>query len=137
MIQLQLADDVAQGGGGEVFNGGQGTLHAVGVQLGVGDLEEDHGVNLHGDVVAGDHRLGLEVHHLLFQAHLFYYAVDEGNLPVEAGVPGFVIDSQPLHHIRRGLGYDGDVGDDDHQGDDEDAQQDITEHKRYLLKLAL
>ena len=39
LVQLQVADDVAQGGGGQVLNGAHGVLHAVGIQLGIGDLE--------------------------------------------------------------------------------------------------
>ena len=32
LVQLQVADDVPQGGGGEVLNGPHGVLHAVGIQ---------------------------------------------------------------------------------------------------------
>ena len=34
LVQLQVADDVPQGGGGQILNGPHGVLHAVGVQTG-------------------------------------------------------------------------------------------------------
>src|SRR5699024_7617081 len=51
------------------LHGGHGLLHAVAVQLGVGNLEVHHRVNLHGDVILGDYRLGGIVQHLLLQIH--------------------------------------------------------------------
>ena len=39
LVQLQVADDIPQGGGGEVLNGGHGVLNAVGIELGVCNLE--------------------------------------------------------------------------------------------------
>ena len=68
LVQLQLTDDVAQGGGGEVLNGAHGILHAIGVELGVGDLKIDDGVDLHGNIVLGDDGLGVEIRHLLLQS---------------------------------------------------------------------
>ena len=75
MVQLHLADDVPQRGGGQVLDGGDGILHPVGVELGVGNLKIHHRVNLHGDIVLGDDRLGREVDNLLLQADLLGDAV--------------------------------------------------------------
>ena len=58
MIQLHLTDDVAQGGGGKALDGCDGLVDTVGVELGIHDLEEHHGIDLHGYVIAGDHRGG-------------------------------------------------------------------------------
>ena len=140
LVQLQLADDVAQGGGGEVLNGVHGILHAVGIQLGVGDLEIDHGVDLHGDVVLGDHRLGVEVCHLLLQADLLHHPLDERDLQMQAHAPHGVEGAQPLHHIGLGLLHHIDVPDDNDQhqhhqnGDGYCAgDRDVAWHVIFLL----
>ncbi len=70
MVQLQLADDVPERGGGEVLNRGKGPLHAVGVQLRVGDLKIDDRVDLHGHVVFGDDRLRRKIDDLFFERDL-------------------------------------------------------------------
>ena len=113
LVQLQLTDDVAQGGGGEVLDGVHGILHAVGIQLGVGDLKVDHGVDLHGDVILGDDWLGIEIRHLLLQAHLLHHTLNEGDLQMQAHAPHGVEGTQPLHHIGTGLLHHIDVADDD------------------------
>ena len=82
MVQLHFADDVAQGGGRQALDGGNGLVDAVGVELGIHHLKEHHGIDLHGNVIAGDDRLRGKVCHLLLQAHLFGDALDEGNLNV-------------------------------------------------------
>ena len=64
LVQLQLTNDVPQGGGGEVLNGAHGVFHPIGVELGVRDLEVEDRVDLDGDVVLGNDRLGWEVRHL-------------------------------------------------------------------------
>ena len=99
LVQLHIADDVAEGGGCQVLNGVHGVLHAVGVQLGVGDLEINDRVDLHGDVILGDHRLGREVRYLLFQADLFGHALNKGHLQVQAHIPYGAERAQALHHI--------------------------------------
>ena len=132
LVQLHLADDVPQGGGGQVLNGVHGLLHAVGVQLGVRDLEVDHRVDLHGDVVLGDDRLGREVRHLLLQGHLLGDPLDERQLHVEANAPHRVEGAQPLHHIGLGLLDDVDIADDQdqhqHHKDDSHGQSHNLSH---------
>ena len=88
VIQLHLTNDVAQGGGGQALDGCDGLVDAVGVELGVHYLEEDHRVDLHGDIIAGDDRLGREVRHLLFQADLFGHPLNKRDLDMQAGGPG-------------------------------------------------
>ena len=142
LVQLQIADDVAERGGGEILNGAHGLLHAVGVELGVDDLEIDHGVDLHGDVVLGDHRLGVEVRHLLLQADLLHHPLDERDLQMQAHAPHGVEGAQPLHHIGLGLLHHIDVADDNDQhqhhqnGDGHCAgDRDVVGHVIFLLFL--
>ncbi len=122
MVQLHIADDVPQGGGGEVLDGQNRPLHAVGIELGVSHLVEDDGINLHGDIVFGNHRLGRKVHHLLLQGNFFGDAVDDRNLEVETCFPGGVVGAQALQHKDGGLGHDAHVG--NQQRDNNDAEQD-------------
>jgi hypothetical protein len=69
LVELEVADDVAQRGGGQRLHGDHRVLDAVGVELRVGDLVVDDGVDLHGDVVLGDDGLRGIVEHLLLEAH--------------------------------------------------------------------
>ena len=111
MVQLHIADDIPQGGGGQAFNGQDGTLHAVGIQLGVGHLVKDDGIDLHGDIILGDNRLRRKVHHLLLQRDPLGDPVHQRHLEVQAGFPGGVIGPQPLDNELGSLRYHADVGD--------------------------
>ena len=130
MIQLHLTDDVAQGGGGKALDGCDGLVDTVGVELGIHDLEEHHGVDLHGNVIAGDHRLGRKVRDLLLQADLFGDPLNERDLDMQAGRPGVGVAAQTLHNVHHGLRHDDDVGDDDEQ-DDKDEREDHEQHDRH------
>ena len=99
--------------------GGHGIFHAVGVQLGVSDLEVDHGVDLHGDVILGDDGLGGEVHHLLLQGHVLDDALNEGDLEVETHTPHGLEGAQPLNDVGTGLLYHPDIYGNDHQDQDD------------------
>ena len=109
MVQLQLTDDVSQRSSCQIFNRGNRTLHAVGKQLGIGNLIKDNAVNLHGNVIAGDDRL-LKIDHLLFQGDPFCDMVDKRNLKVYAVVPGLIIRTQALHNKYHRLRNDFNVG---------------------------
>jgi len=111
LIELEIADDVTQGGGGEVLDGDHGLLDAVGVELGVGDLEIDHGVDLHGNVILRDNRLGREVRHLLLEGDDLRHALNEGNLEVQTDVPGGLVGAQALDDIGLRLLDNADVAD--------------------------
>ena len=65
MVQLQIADDVAQGGRAQVFDCGNRAFHTVCIELWIRDLEIHNRINLHRHVVLRDHRLGREIDHLL------------------------------------------------------------------------
>ena len=113
-VQLQLADDVAQGGGREVLDGGHGLHHPIGIELGVGDEEIDHRVDLHGDVILGDDGLGREVGDALLERHLVGHPLDEGDLEMDAGLPGALVGAQALDDKGAGLGDHHHVGDHQH-----------------------
>ena len=71
----------------ERLHGHHGALDTVGVELRVGDLEIDDGVNLHGDVILGDDGLRRIVKHLLLEADLLGHALNERDLDVDADLP--------------------------------------------------
>ena len=70
--------------------------------------------------------LSREVAHLLFQADLFGHPLDEGDLDMQAGLPGGRVDAQPLDDKDGGLGHDDDVGHHD-EDDHKDQRQDQEE----------
>ena len=78
-------------------------LDAVGIELGIRDLEIEHRVDLHGDIILGDHGLGREVHDLFLQRHDFCYALKEGNFKMETHGPGGAVSAQTFDHIGLGL----------------------------------
>ena len=100
MIELHLADDITQGGCGQVFDGGNRALHAVGVKLCICDLEEDNGINLHRDVILCDNRLRREIRHLFLQGDDLCNALQKRNLYVQAGFPRGMIGTEPFNDIR-------------------------------------
>ena len=90
-------------------------LHAVGVELGIRNLEIDDGVDLHSDIILGDDGLGRKIRHLLLEAHLLGHPLDKGHLQVQSHVPHCPEGSQAFHHVGLGLLDDDDVADDHQQ----------------------
>ena len=78
-VQLQLTDDVTQSGCSQIFNGCHRMLDAIGVLLCIRDLEKDNGVDLHGNVILGDYRLGLEIYNLFLDGHDPCHLIQEGH----------------------------------------------------------
>ena len=120
MVQLHIADDITQGGGGQALDGENGPLHTVGIQLGIGHLVEYDGIDLHGDIILGDNRLGCKVHHLLLQRDAFGHTVHQRHLKVQAGLPGGVVGTQALNDELGRLRNHADIGN----------QQDNDEHEQ-------
>ena len=60
-----------------------GPFDAVGVESRGCDLIIDDGVDLHGDVILGDHGLRRIVEHLLLQADLLGHALNERDFDVQ------------------------------------------------------
>ena len=110
MVQFHIADDVPQRGGGQTLYREDRALHAIGVQLGVGHLIKDDGVDLHGDVILGNNRLRRKVHDLLLERNLLGYAVNNRNFQVQTGLPGAVISAETLNDKHGGLRYNADIG---------------------------
>ena len=125
MVELHLTDDVAQRGGGEVFDGGHRALHAVGEELRVRDLEEHDGVDLHGDVITRDDGLGLEVHDLLLEGDFLGNAVNERDLEVEARAPRRAVNAHAFHNEHVRLRDDTDVGDGYDHGDQDQRKKNV------------
>ena len=65
LVELHVADDVAQRRRGQVLQAGEGILDTVREQLGIENLHEHDGIDLHGDVILRDDGLRREIQHLL------------------------------------------------------------------------
>ena len=107
-------------------------LHTVGVELGIGDLEVDDRVNLHGDIIFGDHRLGGKVRHLLLQAHLFGNALDKRHFQMQAYIPNGAERAQPFHHVGAGLLNNDDIADNQDQEQRNEDRNNDPLHNEYL-----
>ena len=129
LVELHFADDVAERRGGEVLDGVHRVLDAVGVELGVGDLKIDDRVDLHGDVILGDDGLGIEVGDLLLEADFLDHALNEGDLQVQADVPGRAVRAETLDDVGAGLLHDVDVAhnENEHEHDEHD-DADVVEN---------
>ena len=112
-------------------------LDAVGIELGIGDLEVDDGVDLHGDVILGNNRLGRIVKNLLLEADLLCHALNERDLEVNADGPDIAERAEPLDDIRPRLLDDIDVADDDDQRQHRDDKYGNPFHKYILLMVFL
>ena len=77
LLEVERADDVAQGGDRQLLDRLDVVLDFVGGRAWIGDLEIDDGVDRHSQVVARDHRLRWETHDLLAQVDQRAHAVDE------------------------------------------------------------
>ena len=120
LIQIQIADDVSQGGGRQVFDGGNGIDDSVGIELGIRDHEKHHRIDAHGHVILCDHRLRRKIRHLFLQADLFGHPVQEGQQEMQPCFIGAKIGSKTLHHIGVCLGDHPDAGHQkQHQQDDQ------------------
>src|SRR5581483_3032609 len=98
LLQAHATDQVAQGRGGELLDADDVVGDLVDGRARVGDLEVDDGVDGHGQVVLGDHRLGREGHHLLAQVDAGPDPVEERGEEVQAGRGGGAVAAEPLDH---------------------------------------
>ena len=124
LVQRHRADDVTQRRGGQVLDGLDRAVHAVGVHLGVKHLKENDGVDHHRDVVAGDDGLRREVGGLLLQRDLAGDALDKRRTDVQARAPGILVDAEPLGDIGVGLRHNNDAAHQNHQNNDEQDGKD-------------
>ena len=104
---------------------------AVCKQLGIGDLEIDDRVDLHGDVILGDDRLRREVGDTLFEGDLIGDTLYKGDFEVKSGLPGLLVCAETLDDKGTGLRDDYDVGRD--KGDDKDDKKDYKDNRNHTL----
>ena len=64
MIEFQIANDVTQCSRAQILNCRNWAFYAVGIELRICDLEIDHCIDLHGNVILCDNRLGWKIDHL-------------------------------------------------------------------------
>ena len=119
LVELQIADDITKGGGGQGLHGDHRLLHAIGIELRIGDGEVDHGVDLHGDVILGDDGLGRIVQDLLLEGDALGDPIQERDQSVDADAPDGLVGAQALDYVGVGLLDHVDVLEDD-PGDDQD-----------------
>ena len=121
-------------------------LNAIGILLCVCDLEKHNGVNLHGNVILGDNRLGLEVHNLLLDGYDTGNLIQEGYQEMGACAPFCMECTQSLNNINLGLGDNPDPADEENH-DDENCNHKISERSepgcqhrtkhKFLLQILL
>ena len=137
LVKLHLTDDITESGGAEVLQTGQRRFDAVDIQFRIEDLAEHDGVDLHGDVILGDDRLGREVQDLFLQRNFLGDAVEERDLDVDSGLPDGVEFTETFHDIGLRLGNDTDVGDDEpqdqYQNNEAPYGNRSKQHRRQLL----
>jgi hypothetical protein len=124
-LQVHATDDVAERGDGELLDRLDVAGDLVGGGSGVGDLVVDDRVDVHDQVVLGDHRLGRERHDLFAEVDAVADGVDERDHDVEARVERARVAAEALHDggARLWNDLDGlDQGDEDqhHQNDQDD-----------------
>ena len=90
--------------------------------LGIGNLEKHDRVDVHGDVVAGDDRLGREIGDLFFQRDFFDNPRDEREFEVETGVPHGAERAQLFHNVGFRLLNDVDIAHNQQQENEQRAQ---------------
>ena len=103
-------------------------LNAVGIELRVGDLEIDNGVDLHRDVVLCDDGLRRVVEDLLLEADLLGHALNERDFEMDADLPDLAECAETLDDVGAGLLDDIDVADDDDQDQNDQDQKDDPFH---------
>src|SRR5262249_48401117 len=124
-LQVHAADDVAERGDRELLDGLDIAGDLVGGRASVGHLVVDDGVDVHDQVVLGDHRLGRERYDLFTQVDAVADGVDERDHDVEARVQGPRVAAEALDDGGARLWDDLDrldQGDEDqhHQNDQDD-----------------
>ena len=112
-------------------------LNAVCVKLGIGYLEVDNGVDLHGDVILRDDGLGRIVEHLLFETDLLGHTLYKRDLKVNADRPDVAERAEPLDNVGSRLLDDINVADDDDERQHRDDKYGNPFHKYILLMVFL
>ena len=98
-IQLQFTDDVTQRRRRKILNGNHRLFNTIGKELRIRHLEVDNRIDLHGNVIFCDNRLGWEVRHLLFQRDNLCYPLNKRNQKMDTDTPGCFVCTEALNHI--------------------------------------
>ena len=105
------------------------TLTATTLRNIIGDLEIHDRIDLHGNVILGNNRLGWIVQHLLFHAHPTGDPIDKGNFEVNAHAPYAMERTQTFNDISLGLLNHDDVGNHNNQQHDDNNGSNYKWHK--------
>ena len=124
LVELEIADEVTQRRCREVLDREDRLLDAVGVELRVGDLVVDDGVDLHGDVVLRDDGLRREVRDLLLERQTLGDRLNERDLQVQADAPRGLVCAEAGDDISLRLRHDADVAHEDDERDHDDSVND-------------
>src|SRR5262249_49104500 len=122
-VELDLSDLAAQGRLRELRNRKTVVGDAVGRQMGVENLQVEHGVDADLDVVSGDANLLGDVDRLLLQVVPVSNAFHKGNQDMKPGLQRAAVPAETLHDVGALLGHHrrgfGDQNDDDEGDNDE------------------
>ncbi len=129
LVQLHRADHGAQIGHGKLGDRAREVGDAVGGRRGVHHLDEDDGVDLHADVVLGDHLLLRHRQHLLHHADAPAHRLHERGQDGEAGLEGARVAAEALHRVFEALRHGLDRRKRDHQGQRQQNHYDDAKHQ--------
>jgi hypothetical protein len=125
VVEVEGADDVAQTRQRQLLDAPGQVLDLVGRPHRIRHHEVDDGVDLHGDVVASDDRLRLDLRDLLAQIDGGADRVEEGHDHVQPGVSALVEAAEALDQLDLLLRDDLDGFRQHDQGEeDDDPEQD-------------
>src|ERR1019366_9122926 len=126
VIEIELADHVAQRRERELLEAPGKVLHLVGRAHGVRDQVIDDCVHLHRHVIARDDRLRFDFCNLLAQVNRGPHRIEEGEHGVEAGFGRAVVLAEPLDDLHLLLRNDLDRPHQDDQQEEREAEEDNT-----------
>ena len=130
VIEIELADDVAQRRQRQLLEAPRQVLHLVGRAHRIGDEVVDDRVHLHRHVVARDHRLRLDLGDLLAQVDRRAHRIEERHDRVQARFGGAVELAEPLDDLHLLLRDDPDRPHQHDQQEDRQAEKDDAVHAR-------
>jgi glycogen operon protein len=137
LLQVHVPDHTAQHGRGDLLDRLDVVDDLVVGRSRVGDLEEQHGVDTHDQVVLGDHRLPLEGHHLLAEVDQRLDPVHERDDEVHPRLEGLAVPAETLDVARPRLRHDAHrldhQGEHQHHNDDGDDQRGYSCFHDYSL----
>ena len=98
-VKFQFADDVTKRGCGQVFNRCQRTFYTIGKLYWIGNLEENNGINLHGNIIFRNNWLRLKVYNLFLDGNSLCNPIQKRTQEVYTSFPCRIEFSQPFYNI--------------------------------------